>query len=358
MSKIFKKFKSEHLTNDYDKNENLSNSIKNQSIHSIYKLTENKMTDFSFNKNEISAYSNIFSGKHINISSKNEISSIVPNLSNVDEIFQFLSQKIAKYCQILADLTNSEVFFKTQLLSNYDMIPYEKKSNGKSNSLYWGTTNMLFKYSHGKGLTFDDGDCLIRVNRNSFSNDINFLVEDIFNEPNLELKHVLKKNISNLEKPQNEDYDLRKISNQDPNLLVEEIDEIKIRECFIKLNQIDKNELEKNLNYFEKSNNKINPETNMHEYFYELDLVEDYELFSDKCQIKFEDGLEIYQKNFFKFDKNCSLDENNAENLCKKELKIVIMNNKSDYPMYEEFFCCGICKRIYFKHLTQLKVKI
>lgn len=39
-------------------------------------------------------------------------SSIVPTLTNVDEIFHLLSQKIAKYCQILADLTNCEVFYK------------------------------------------------------------------------------------------------------------------------------------------------------------------------------------------------------------------------------------------------------
>ena len=39
-------------------------------------------------------------------------SPIVPTLTNVDEIFHLLSQKIAKYCQILADLTNCEVFYK------------------------------------------------------------------------------------------------------------------------------------------------------------------------------------------------------------------------------------------------------
>lgn len=43
-------------------------------------------------------------------------SSIVPTLTNVDEIFHLLSQKIAKYCQILADLTNCEVFYKVSFI--------------------------------------------------------------------------------------------------------------------------------------------------------------------------------------------------------------------------------------------------
>ena len=45
-------------------------------------------------------------------------SSIVPTLTNVDEIFHLLSQKIAKYCQILADLTNCEVFYKVSICIN------------------------------------------------------------------------------------------------------------------------------------------------------------------------------------------------------------------------------------------------
>lgn len=53
-----------------------------------------------------------------NNSSSNQLppSSIVPTLTNVDEIFHLLSQKIAKYCQILADLTNCEVFYKVTIL--------------------------------------------------------------------------------------------------------------------------------------------------------------------------------------------------------------------------------------------------
>lgn len=367
MSKVFKKSKNEYLTNDYDKGGNLSSLIKNQSTHSIYKLnenTENKIKDCSFINGEISTYSNIFSDK-LQSNKQQQSSNIVPILSNVDEIFQFLSQNIAKYCQVLSDLTNSEVFFKAQLPSSFDFMPNENglannlkcnESSEKSSSLYWGTDNMLFQYSHGKGLAFNNGDCLIRVNQKSFTKDINLLIEEIFNEPNLKFKYTLNDKITNLEKLQHNYCDLNKLNHHNKNLLAKKKDEMKIRECFITLNQMDKNNLEKKLNYFEKSNNKINQETNMHEYFYELDLVEESELYTDKCKIKIEESLENFEKDLFKDDKNCSLNENDIGNLCEKEVKIVFINNILDHLKYEEFFRCNICEKSYFKHLTQLKV--
>ena len=118
-----------------------------------------------------------------NTSENNQLppSSIVPTLTNVDEIFHLLSQKIAKYCQILADLTNCEVFYKAQLpivnqpgtndisssksskkirhqnnenkhSSNSNQSSMKRNQNGsRKRSLYWGTHQMLFQYSHNQG---------------------------------------------------------------------------------------------------------------------------------------------------------------------------------------------------------------
>ena len=168
---------------------------------------------------------------------------IVPTMSNVDEIFHLVSQKIATYCQVLADLTNCEVFYKAQLSaapssvketaphshqprnangksssssSNQSKAATTKKNNASCNSsvpngngnkqhhkqqqqqqqqqrrsLYWGTHQMLFDYSHNQGLRYDKtADSLIRIDQRSLTNDVHDLIEEILNEPGLNLQQI------------------------------------------------------------------------------------------------------------------------------------------------------------------------
>jgi hypothetical protein len=127
----------------------------------------------------------------------------VPTLTNVDEIFYLLSQKIAKYCQILSDLTNCEVFYKAYLPLTSNRFNLDNNSNNNKNnntkskqnvsskirshqrSLYWGTHQMLFRFSHEQGIRFDKsaGDSLIKLNQRSISSDVNQLIEEILNAP-------------------------------------------------------------------------------------------------------------------------------------------------------------------------------
>ncbi len=140
-------------------------------------------------------------------------SSVVPTLTNVNEIFHLLSQKIAKYCQILADLTNCEVFYKAQLQqgasegqtphgrgskksrynnpNNSCNSRHHRSNQTKKRSLYWGTHQMLFQYSHNQGLKYDKhgGDSLIKLNQRSISTDVTNLIEEILNAPSLSLQH-------------------------------------------------------------------------------------------------------------------------------------------------------------------------
>ena len=116
---------------------------------------------------------------------------VVPTPSNVDDIFQLLSQKIAKYCQILSDLTNCEVFYKAQLpITNQNdatkptrYLRKNERLNKQHRSLYWGTHQMIFEYSHNNGIRYDKagGDSLIKLNQRSFSNNVNDLIEEILN---------------------------------------------------------------------------------------------------------------------------------------------------------------------------------
>lgn len=132
--------------------------------------------------------------------------STVPALTNVDEIFYVLSQKIAKYCQILSDLTNCEVFYKAHLPITSNSVhsssspASDNSTNNKSKkskqtpsnknrsqqrSLYWGTHQMLFHFSHEKGIRFDKsaGDSLIKLNHRSISMDVNKLIDEILHAP-------------------------------------------------------------------------------------------------------------------------------------------------------------------------------
>lgn len=90
--------------------------------------------------------------------------------ANTEEIYQLLSQKIAKYCQVLSDLTNCEVFFKSTL---------------NQRSLYWGTYKMMYTYSH-QGLHYDRNESLIKIMGRSLSNDVNNIVEELLAPENLD----------------------------------------------------------------------------------------------------------------------------------------------------------------------------
>jgi hypothetical protein len=132
-------------------------------------------------------------------SKKNNYASInsVPTITNVDDIFNLLSKKIAKYCQVLADLTNCEVFYKAQLpakepfndkaaavAKNSKKYSIENDAN-RARSLYWGTHQMLFEHSHTNGIRLDKSglDCLIRINQRLLSTDMNDLIEEVLNGP-------------------------------------------------------------------------------------------------------------------------------------------------------------------------------
>ena len=59
------------------------------------------------------------------------------------------------------------------------------KIRSKQRSLYWGTHQMLFRFSHEQGIRFDKsaGDSLIKLNQRSISTDVNSLIEEILHAP-------------------------------------------------------------------------------------------------------------------------------------------------------------------------------
>lgn len=373
MSNIFKKFKNEishqnFSTKDNYKNEYRLNSVENQKIQ-IYKFTENvenKATDLSMITDDEASNSNYSLNR--NHSNKFNCSSlVVPSVSNVEEIFQFLSQKIAKYCQVLADLTNCEVFYKAQLPHNMNIITSEhnfsndRKSQEtiiKNSSVYWGTHQMLFEYSHGKGIRFSkkNGDCLIRINQRSFTNDVNNLIEEILNEPTIDYKIASKKkNLSRSSISESIQKDLNNLDKGINEILNEPSSNINIRDCYIVLNRIDEKQTEAHLKNFEKKNNKINLNTNKHEYITELNIPEEDELYSDQFSINLDEDGQEFNNNLFQNFYNYSLKSQITNEI--QGLKIIcVKNSQEKESRFEEFFQCDQCKNCYFRHLTQLKV--
>ena len=149
--------------------------------------------------------------------------------SNADEIFQILSQKIAKYCQILSDLTNCEVFFKSSLNNN--------------RSLYWGTYKMMFNYSH-QGLQHDRNDSLIKISGRSLSNDISNIVEELLNVETLD-KSGHGNSVTNTSILLN-DTTNEKVE-------TEVHDDVEIRDCVVFMDRLDNRLYEHYLEKFEKS---------------------------------------------------------------------------------------------------------
>jgi hypothetical protein len=229
------------------------------------------------------------------------MSNIVPTMSNVEDIFQLLSQKIAKYCQILTDLTNCEVFYKAQLHVNDPKAAaapppksnskYKPKNvvNKNVRSLYWGTHQMLFQHSHGDGLKYEksNGDSLIKIGHRSLSNDINSLIEELLNmneEPSGSNANGNKPVLPGGEKKLFKSFPAEKSS--DDNVCFLPIESVSLKECFIGLERLDDNVFEQYLSKFEVVNNNVENERNM---FDVNDLVEE-------CRV--ENEFEIYSDEF------------------------------------------------------------
>ena len=333
-------------------------------------------------------------------SSNYQPASIVPTLSNVDEIFQLLSHKIAKYCQVLADLTNCEAFFKAQLpLSSTTTNILNSNNNKKQNiarlnkrSVYWGTHKMLFQHSHNQGLKYDKqgGDSLIKITQRSLSNDVNNLIEEILNEPNLNLKQI--ENLNNLSHNLNSNktaHDINLNSSADSNnntslevnlnemraksssslnetytfTLLDESklnkkyskSEIDIKDCCIYLDRLNDSVYHQYLNKFELVNNNIQP----NESIVDLKVPNDNELYSEENKANKPTGeskLSITNEESEDEDEDEDEDESDDEKTLL-EKNCFSLNDDDLNENDEDFYSCEVCN-CSFKHVTQLKVSI
>lgn len=277
-------------------------------------------------------------------------SNTVPALSNVDEIFQLLSQKIAKYCQVLADLTNCEVFYKAQLPlpqineANSGQKPkskYKQKTkNPQIRSLYWGTHQMLFQYSHNQGLKYDksQGDSLIKINQRSLSSDVTNLIEEILNEPSLTLKQ--SKLASSKAKKTNLNLNERKVD---------------IKDCCVYLNRLDDSIFDQYLNKFELSNNQMSC-LNKHEYEEDLRLPGEEELYSDEYRINFNKFINKSERLNGSGNNEDEDEEDDEDDLDEKALLVKNCFGLNDNE--EDYYSCEYCINHSYKHLTQLKVRL
>ncbi len=290
---------------------------------------------------------------------------IVPTLNNVDDIFEILSNKIAKYCQVLADLTNCEVFFKAQLpqplnktttnvLTSYNHSDlqnqkYNSENNGQLNlikrSVYWGTNKMLFAHSHSQGLRFDKkvGDSLIKIMHHSFLNDADDLVDEILVADPLEMSLANIKNVPN-NKPK-----LNSNQNQvDSNKSDSSSEKIQIKDCFISLKRINDCTYDKYLDKFENSNNNIDA-LNTIDFNTEFDMPTEFELY-DTTANKSNHLLK-------KQNEETNLREEDEEEENEEDEKTLLEKNcfNLNEENVEDYYTCEMCTNSY-KHLTQLKV--
>jgi hypothetical protein len=323
-------------------------------------------------------------------SSSYQAASVVPTLNNVDEIFQLLSHKIAKYCQVLADLTNCEAFFKAQLpLSSTTTNMINNNHNKKQNiaclnkrSLYWGTHKMLFQHSHNQGLKYDKqgGDSLIKITQRSLSNDVNNLIEEILNEPNLNLKQI--ENLNNLSHnlSHSKETSLNTDSNNEVNLndmrpksssstlnetytftLLEDSklnkkytkSDIDLKDCCIYLNRLNDSVYDQYLNKFELVNNTNNPRASS---AIDLKVPNDNELYSDENKVKKQSDDEDEEEDDDDMDSE-SQSADDEKTLLEKHC--FSLNESDDSNENEEdLYSCELCINCSFKHVTQLKVNI
>jgi hypothetical protein len=293
---------------------------------------------------------------------------IVPTLNHVDDIFEILSNKIAKYCQVLADLTNCEVFFKAQLpqllsrtntnvlTSHLDLQTQKYNAeNGQLNSIkrsvYWGTNKMLFAHSHSQGIRFDKnvGDSLIKIMHHSFLNDADDLVDEILVADPLETSLASIKNLSN-NKPKLNLNQNQVDSNQSNSSSSEKI---QIKDCFISLKRINDCTYDKYLDKFENTNSNIEA-LNTIDFNSEFDMPTEFELYdttvnkSNHLLKKRNEDINLREED----------DEEEEEN--EEDEKTLLEKNcfNLNEENLEDYYTCEMCTNSNFsyKHLTQLKV--
>lgn len=343
----------------------------------------------------------------------------VPSLSNVEEIFQLLSQKIAKYCQVLADLTNCEVFYKAQMPVNVNgnsdsaanrataikkPSKYKPKTvrNKHMRSLYWGTHQMLFQFSHDQGIKYDraNGDSLIKINQRSLSSDVNSLIEEILNEPALNLQNELylnvKTNASQAKGPTMtttttmttslvDEQATTAIVNERKRKIKQVDGDLQIKDCSVCLNRLDDNLAEEYLNRFEMKHS-----TN--ELFVDETVVDDFDLPSEDDLNEEEDVIysddvafnisskvgktrsklnvsrtttaqqQQHQQLLQQHDNGCDEDEDEEEDNDEDDIDERLLLEKNFFnfndtdPNEDDYYSCELCSNHTYKHLTQLKV--
>jgi hypothetical protein len=217
--------------------------------------------------------------------------------SNTDEIFQILSQKIAKYCQVLSDLTNCEVFFK---------------SNLNQRSLYWGTYKMMFNYTH-QGLQYDRNESLIKISGRSISNDVNNIVDELLNADNLDETTMTHNDLQTYFHSQAVQSRMNSSISSDT-YNVQDTDQIVFRDLTVYADRLDENLYAQYLEKFERSRVYNDQEDNL----------------PADSQLHDVDNL------------------SEIDNLTDEDL----------YAHNDEIFMCDLCENHSYKYMLQLKVCI
>lgn len=309
--------------------------------------------------------------------------SIVPALSNVEDIFNILSRKIAKYCQILSDLTNCEVFYKAQLPVNpvnhkepkTQPSKYKPKNvvNKNIRSLYWGTNKMLFEHSHGQGLRYQkfNGDSLIKIGCRSLNGDLSSLIEELLKEPNQAGFNTTNSNYKTqtrkLLSKQQPTSETTSHTNSGKSL---------IKECSVALDRLDDDTFEYYLKKFEAYNNNPNPYQTMMDFDLLVEeCTQEEELYSNEAKYKIQkktkrgskltgevSEIEIGRKRkvmhegeehefiYHDGDEDDLLEDLNDRTCYSLDNRLESIENE------EELYSCEYCDDHYYKHLTQLRV--
>ena len=348
--------------------------------------------------------------KQVNYSAATS-TSVVPAISNAEEIFQLLSQKIAKYCQILTDLTNCEVFYKAQLplvpeaqnSASKNLTPktsaskYKPKNvvNKNIRSLYWGTHKMLFEHSHGHGLRYEkiNGDSLIKISTRSLASDINSLIEELLNmnESNTNPSTVSNSLLTNNSESQPVSTNTipttiaaatvtkKKMykSFVDSAKTASDTSKVEIKDFFVGLERMDDNVFEQYLNKFELVNNSVDNTKTMFDL---EDLVEECRveneavIYSDEFRVdssrclkkpdcnskrkrKMEEMVGGDEQDQGEEDEEENVESEDLDERTLLERNCFYINDQTELNESEEdLFTCEYCTGHYYKHLTQLKV--
>lgn len=372
---------SQESMNSYDFNDANNNSHSVMLVLSDQDSTSSDSTDTNATHDQHSESPRI--AKTVKNGKLEFSSPIVPTMNNVDEIFQLFSQKIAKYCQVLSDLTNCEVFYKAQLPanskpSNGAIKSTSKKKTRQSKTLYWGTHKMLFEYSHNDGIRYDKlgGDSLIKIHQRSIISNVHDLIEEILNGPSGNFQQQLqteaqspttsnsslvttttttttvkKKTNKKSKSLDREENDLKQadtsqeLANNSVSGPTSSKGEIKFKDCCIYLNRLNESVFDSYLNKFENTHLNNNDNDNTSTSIDALtNLPSDEELYSDE------------------FTLNSSALVNNNEDISMgsdEEERVMLEKNLtlSDTDVEEdEYYTCELCLNTQYKHLPQFKL--